>query len=704
MPAGDPRFPGLSVEDQSQASWLADVGRASDEGSQTESFHEVSFGNNPQRLSVLVELVKADLVRKWSSGQPVSLEFYLDVLPELGTRDTIPAELILAEYEERCRRGVPMGLPEYAERFPLQAGTLRQLIERSHDGVSGLIPSDRAGQLGPSACVPPSTGLPSVVPIRLPKQFGRYRIIKKLGQGAMGTVYLAHDSQLDRRVALKVPHVRPGRDVGDGNSQELNRFYREVRTAATLRHPNLCPVYDQGEIGGVYYVTMAYLKGRPLSALIDRQRPLSERWVAAAVRKIARALSEAHSRGVIHRDLKPSNIMVVTRSELVIMDFGLAWRAGTEDARLTQSGTILGTPAYMSPEQLSGNMTAIGPKCDIYSLGVIFYELLTARRPFQGPTAAVMAQILFNDPQPPSVHRPDLDPRIEAICLKAMAKKGEDRYSTMGELAAALGRYLRGHAGTTRSRLRLPDPLDAVDTVAPDATAQASAPPEPLVDPIPCADPPLPDDQPEVSEPGDRQDQVSVNPTATVSTPGDEVAPFLGGNEPHPERPMGVGLAGNERAGAAGPPDADSELRIYWRAWMAVVERFALRRNHRRVEPEVYKSLHGGLIRACRSRVEVAEEVKRPFYEHLVDLVQPWLTLKLLEHSDREILFDLLICCREADLELHGLPQAARNLRDQITTLRESAERPMSAATRFWFALGTCLLFMIAAFLILASW
>ena len=134
--------------------------------------------------------------------------------------------------------------------------------------------------------------------------------------------------------------------------------------------------------------------------------------------------------------------MVGSRRELVIMDFGLVWRIGAEDKRLTRRGLIVGTPAYMSPEQIAGRVEDLGPRCDIYSLGVILYELLTARRPFEGPEAVVLAQILYVDPASPSVHRPELDDRIAAICLKAMAKRPEDRYATMGEFASSLADYL----------------------------------------------------------------------------------------------------------------------------------------------------------------------------------------------------------------------------------------------------------------------
>ena len=164
-----------------------------------------------------------------------------------------------------------------------------------------------------------------------------------------------------------------------------------------------------GQIDGIHYLSMAYIKGRPLSDYIDPRKPMPPQRVAAVMRKLALALAVAHGRGVVHRDLKPSNIMVNSRRELIIMDFGLAWRLGTSDERLTKTGMVLGTPAYMSPEQLSGNAEALGPRCDIYSLGVIMYELLTACRPFSGQEAVILGQILFIEPAPPSGHRPDLD-------------------------------------------------------------------------------------------------------------------------------------------------------------------------------------------------------------------------------------------------------------------------------------------------------
>jgi predicted Ser/Thr protein kinase len=292
----------------------------------------------------------------------------------------------------------------------------------------------------------------------LPEHFGRYHILRKLGQGGMGAVYLAHDTELDRPVALKVPRFSAG------DSDAIERFKREARTAATLRHPNLCPIYDVGQIDGRLYLTMAYVEGRSLAELIrsgSGDEWLPERPVADLVRKLALALEEAHAKGVIHRDLKPANIMVGERHEPVILDFGLARQTHKEDVRLTAPGTLLGTPAYMPPEQVRGDTAAMGPACDVYSLGVVLYELLTGRLPFQAPNlASLIAQVLTEHPPPPSAHRPDLDRTLEAVCLKAMARDPARRFQTMAEFAAALAGFLSGgqtlpQAGLAGSTARL---------------------------------------------------------------------------------------------------------------------------------------------------------------------------------------------------------------------------------------------------------
>ncbi len=326
------------------------------------------------------------------------------------------------------------------------------------------------------------SGQPAGAPGPLPEQFGRYRVVRQLGRGGMGSVYLAHDPQLDRAVAHKVPHFTAN------DSQLRERFHREAHAAAALEHPNICPVYEAGEVNGVHYLAMAYIDGKPLSALIQPGKGLPQRPVAAIVRKLAKALQEAHAKGVIHRDLKPSNVMINQRNEPVLMDFGLARCLNTEDVRLTKEGSLLGTPAYMPPEQVSGQVEAMGPACDIYSLGVLLYELLTGQLPFEGPMPALLAQILTQPPGPPSNHRRDLDPPLEAVCLKALAKKPEDRYRTMGELAAALTDYLRGGgppaAGAALSQEFVPDqptarPRAAAVTAAALPAATQAAPPEP---------------------------------------------------------------------------------------------------------------------------------------------------------------------------------------------------------------------------------
>ncbi|MBW3540817.1 MAG: protein kinase [Planctomycetes bacterium] len=279
------------------------------------------------------------------------------------------------------------------------------------------------------------------------RSFGRYEILEALGQGAMGAVYKARDSQLDRIVALKVPKF-----AGDGDGL-LERFYREARAAAALRHPGICPVHDVGAIDGTHYISMGYIDGRRLSEFIQPQRPLPERQAAAVVRKIALALDEAHRHGVIHRDLKPDNIMLDGRGQPVVMDFGLARRSTGSDVRATQTGQMLGTPAYMSREQVDGDVDRVGPSSDMYSLGVILYELTTGRLPFEGSIASVLAQIVMGQPQSPSAHRPELDRRLESICLKMMARDAAARYGSMTAVAEALTAYLKSTSADVAQEL-----------------------------------------------------------------------------------------------------------------------------------------------------------------------------------------------------------------------------------------------------------
>jgi serine/threonine protein kinase len=447
------------------------------------------------------------------------------------------------------------------------------------------------GQLteGPQA-IPPSMGPGEWVPVDLPKQFGRYRIIQQLGSGAMGAIYLAQDTELVRQVALKVPHLRRG-EGGAPDRSHLERFYHEASAAATLDHPSLCPVYDVGQIDGIPYLTMAYVKGRPLSQFIRRDRPMPQQRVAVMVRKLAQALEEAHYNGVVHRDLKPSNIMVNERGDLIIVDFGLVWRIGARGERLTRVGLVVGTPMYMAPEQASGKVEDIGPGCDIYSLGVIMYELLTGRPPFEGAEAVVLGQILFVDPPPPSQYRDDLDPGLEAICLKAIAKRLDQRFATMGELAIALGDYLRKSEGAPR--LIQPRPASA---------AEASPP--------------------EVSE-------VPEVPDAPQAPPPDLAAPEL---------PIEVPESGT--------------LWKAWRQWTAIVEHFALRKSPVRLNAADYTRLYKLLVDACRDRAAKAQGPRRDFYLRLAELVIPWMKSSTLGTTDQELLVSLLFYCRQFQQEL----------------------------------------------------
>jgi serine/threonine protein kinase/Leucine-rich repeat (LRR) protein len=267
----------------------------------------------------------------------------------------------------------------------------------------------------------------------VPRSVAHYQVVGELGSGAFGTVYRALDTKLQREVALKVPTPR-----SMSSQVARERFLREARAAAQLNHPNICPIYEVGQADGVPFYSMALVRGGSLRKVMQKGRSLPERTVCVLVRKLALALAEAHRVGIVHRDLKPENVLIDEKGQPIIGDFGLAKDFHRHQESLTQDGAVVGTPAYMSPEQLRGQEATIAS--DIFSLGVIFYELLCGRRPFEGFGSDMLNRIARSDVVPPSpcVYRNDLSAEAAAICLRCLDKDVSRRFGSMDELAAQL--------------------------------------------------------------------------------------------------------------------------------------------------------------------------------------------------------------------------------------------------------------------------
>jgi serine/threonine-protein kinase len=382
----------------------------------------------------LAAVLRVDQRQRWRRGERVPAESYLPRLPGNPPDLDLALDLIYNEYLVREQLGERPDLDDYCRRFPDVAPVLREQIalHRAVESLSAPPPT----QPWPGASVAsPAEGA-------LPRPFGPYRLVAVLGQGGMGTVYLADDPRLGRQVALKVPHFDPARAA-----EAAERFRREARAAAGVRHPNLVPVYEVGQVDGTDYLTMPYITGEPLSARLAREGPLPPTEAVRLALRIADAMEAVHRAGVVHRDLKPANILLDERGEPAVTDFGLARLVGGLDARLTGSGTVLGTPAYLAPEQVGCRPEAIGPRCDVYSLGVVLYEMLTGRVPFGGSRGEVLFhRVLSEDPEPPSGFCPGLDARLEAACLQALARRADRRFGSMAEFADALRRVAEGPA------------------------------------------------------------------------------------------------------------------------------------------------------------------------------------------------------------------------------------------------------------------
>ncbi len=278
---------------------------------------------------------------------------------------------------------------------------------------------------------------------RAGQKLGKFELLDTIGHGGFGTVYKARDPDLDRTVALKVP--RAGHLAGP---QELERFKREAKHVAQLRHPAIVSVHEVGTADGVPYLVSDFVEGATLADLLSARRP-GFREAAELVAAVADALQYAHERGVVHRDVKPSNVMIGAGGAPHVMDFGLAKREAGE-VTMTVEGQVLGTPAYMAPEQARGEGHRVDGRADVYSLGVILYQLLTGELPFRGTTRMLLHQVLHDDPRPPRSLNDRIPRDLETITLKAMAKEAPRRYPTAGALAEDLRRFLKGEAIVAR--------------------------------------------------------------------------------------------------------------------------------------------------------------------------------------------------------------------------------------------------------------
>jgi eukaryotic-like serine/threonine-protein kinase len=267
----------------------------------------------------------------------------------------------------------------------------------------------------------------------------RYEIDSVLGEGGMAKVFRGTDRVLGRTVAVKVLAPQFARD-----ETSVTRFRREAQSAASLNHPNVVSVFDTGSDDGIHWIVMEYLEGRTLREVIDEEGPVEPQRAALIARDVAVALATAHEKGLVHRDVKPANIMITPTGETKVMDFGIARAvSSTGDPTLTRTGFVMGTAAYLSPEQAEGK--PVDARSDIYSLGCVLYEMLTAKPPFDGDSpVAVAGKHLAEEPEPITRVNPGVPGELEAVVARAMRKDPEDRYQNAREMAEDLGRAVSG--------------------------------------------------------------------------------------------------------------------------------------------------------------------------------------------------------------------------------------------------------------------
>ena len=366
-----------------------------------------------------IDLLCDSFENQWRSGVEPDLSSYLNrITPD--NRSALFEELLVLDWGFRECRGESQLLREYRDKYPayleeIERIDLQRRLEETfvQSGNSTLGQSIQAGTL-----------------------IDHFRLETRLGAGAVGEVWKATDILLERLVTIKFPRK------AYLTENEANRFQREGKAAAQLQHPGIVSVHEVGQKGKLNYIVSDYVAGQDLRRWLGKNKP-SPRETAEICAQIAEAVHHAHQKGVIHRDLKPANVIVDDTGSPHVTDFGLA-KLITEDSEMTLEGDLLGTPAYMSPEQARGNAATLDFRTDIYSIGVILYELLTGSCPFLGDHSKVLNDVIHESPKEPSLVVKNVPRDLETICLKALEKRPQDRYPSAQELAVDLRRFLRG--------------------------------------------------------------------------------------------------------------------------------------------------------------------------------------------------------------------------------------------------------------------
>jgi serine/threonine protein kinase/formylglycine-generating enzyme required for sulfatase activity len=395
--------------------------------------------------------------QQWQAGQQPRIEACLN-RAVAGDRDQLLRELLGLEWQLRADAGEQPGPDEYRQRFPEDAAVVDETWAAFQQGrpaspAAALTdPVARHDTAGGGVRERPRTTAPQ----RIAERIDHFAIQRELGRGAFAVVYLAHDTLLNRPVALKVP--RPDRAHGEA---DLDRFISEARCAAELKHERIVEVYHVHRELGSVYIVQQYIEGQDLAKHAASARP-SAQDVARLMIDVAEAVGYAHRRGFFHRDLKPANILVDTQGQPHVADFGLALHVGAQHQHRDE---LAGTRAYMSPEQVRGEAHRLDGRSDIWSLGVILYELLARCRPFAGDDATqLFDEILHRDPRPLRQISPDVPRELARICMACLAKRATDRYETTADLVDDLRLWLQGKSS---SAPRVAEEKDKPDTSAP---------------------------------------------------------------------------------------------------------------------------------------------------------------------------------------------------------------------------------------------